>query len=199
MYRRQTQTGGTFRMAYNYSPAYLLANKDLLQKLINLADTGTQGEAEFSDPGKAQAFQFKVNNLLASLAVNHPGRAYVRRVVRTWVASRGDKTVIVIGVPEPGHILRGAKPVPVEVKPHIMDFELVIQDTITAETWTAISLKLAEAKISEAVRRITIHRPPDPKGIQFIAEGLSPEFQLVTTSPTMVLERVATSQPPVQP
>lgn len=178
-------------MAYNYSPIYLVANKELVQKLISLADTGTQGEAEFADPGKAQAFQFKVNNLLASLAVNHPGRAYVRKAVRTWVASRGDKTVIVIGVPEPGHILRGAKPTPVELKPREVEGTLTFPE-ITRATWASVQLKLAAAKINQEVRRIIISVTPVKEAIPIIVEGLEPEFQLVSTSPTMVLERIAT-------
>lgn len=186
-------------MAYNYSRAYLLANEELLRKLINLADTDTQGEAEFDDPGRAQSFQFKVNNLLASLAVNHSGRAYVRRKVRTWVAARGDKTVVVIGVPAPGHVLRGARPLPVEVKPREAEGMLTIPDAITANNWTAIGLKLAAAKANGEVRRITLLQPPDTNGIQFIAEKLEPEFQLMQTSPAMVLERIASSAPPVQP
>ena len=183
-------------MAYNYSRAYLVANRELVEKLIHLADSDGQGEAEFEDPGKAQQFQFKVNNLLASLAVSSPGRAYVRRKVRTWVTNRGDKTVVAIGVPAPGHVLRGARPAPIEIRPRESEGILTIEDEITATTWQGISLKLAAAKVSEATRRIIIKHPPDPKGIQFISENLSPEFELVRTQPTMALERVASASGP---
>lgn len=182
-------------MAYNYSRAYLMANEDMLRKLIQLADTDQQGEAPFDDPGKAQAFQFKVNNLLASLAVNHPGRAYVRRKVRTWIAGRGDKTIVVVGVPTPGLTLRGAKPNPIELRPVETAGVLTVQEEITASNWPAIGIKLVKAKSSNETVRIVFIHPPDQGGIEYIAEKLAPEFQVMHTQPTMVLERVAAARP----
>lgn len=179
-------------VAYNYRREYLMANEELLRKLINLADTDMQGEAEFADPGKAQAFQFKVNNLLASLASNHPGRAYVRKKVRTWVTARGDRTIVVIGVPAPGHVLRGARPLPIEVKPREIEGILTIPGDVTAN-WPMVGVKLAAAKHSQDVRRIVLLAPPNEDGIKFISDHMAPEFQLVSSGPPMVLERIASA------
>jgi len=66
---------------------------------------------------------------------------------------------VVIGVPEPGHVLRGARPLPIEVKPREIEGTLTFPE-ITKATWPSVQLKLAAAKINQEVRRIVISVTP---------------------------------------
>ena len=168
-----------------------------MEKLIQLADAHASAEATFVDPGEAEMFQYRVNNLLRSLALHFPSRAYVRNQIGTTVSMQGEKWLVTVG--PIAQTRRGRKPKMFELTPREAEGMLTIAEEITPDTWPAVGLKLAVAKESQATRRITLLKPPDAKGIQFIADKLSPEFQLVSSSPAMVLERIAASSPPVQP
>lgn len=71
-------------MSYNYSRAWLDGQADLLNDLVSLAREHGVSSIEFSDYNEADAFRFRVRNVLASLAVHYPAYADICRALRTW-------------------------------------------------------------------------------------------------------------------
>ena len=72
------------RMAYNYSKQWLDAQGELVTDLVALARSKDVASVEFDDYDKADAFRFRVRNVLASLALHYPHFKDVTRAIRTW-------------------------------------------------------------------------------------------------------------------
>lgn len=176
-------------MAYNYSTWLLTANEELVKKLIGLADNRGQASQTFELAEQARAFRYQISELLANLARNRPTFAYVRTAVRTWITYEGERYKVNVGVPT-GPI-GGAKPrAAAFVATTTQSGDLIISEEITPETWTPISVKLAAAKVGDT-NTITFHHPPEPAGIEFIANALAPEFEVIQATPHLIFRRVS--------
>lgn len=185
-------------MSYNYSPAYLRAHKDLVNKLVALADSDAQASLSFNTADEARAWRFTVNNCLACLARNQPALAYVRNRVRTWVTWANERYTVNVGVPSIDQKLKGPRPSAVErdiplaasVSSTQYGNTLRIAEPITPESWPAISLKLAGALADKAIGTVVIEHSPEPAGIKYIAERMEPDFELRQATPQLILVRV---------
>lgn len=71
-------------MAYNYSKHWLDAQADLVSDLVHLARSKDVAQVEFDDYAQADAFRFRVRNILASLALHYPHMKDVTQNIRTW-------------------------------------------------------------------------------------------------------------------
>ena len=175
-------------MGYNYRQELLIANKKLVEDLIKLADDRAYGEATFDRAEDAAKYQYLVNNLLRVLGFYYPGLAYVRNTIGTSVILKEGKMTIRVGPIGPGR--RGRPPERLIQAQREEQGEIIITSEITEDTWMMIAIKLAAAKENPETRRIILAIPPaQPEGIQFIAEKLAPEFDLIATKPRMILER----------
>lgn len=186
-------------MAYNYSKFYLNANADLVQKLVQLAKDKAYAQATFERPEDAGAFRFKVSNLLASLALNQPDMAWVRRDVRTWIKiDTLGRWEVNIGIPPMGVQIRGSKPSslaatvltqakPVDEMPRIFE----VADDITKDNFPTIWMKVMAATARESVEFIHFTRYPGADATAWIARELDPRgFEMIESAGRLVLKRV---------
>lgn len=182
-------------MAYNLRRGFLLAHKDLVTQLIGLADRREWVRVECRDPEDANAKQYRINNLLYILARYHPDRGYVRSLVRTKLEWGVDGSMTLwLGVPPDGVNLRGSKPLTLEPVKASRSAELVIDEAVTEDSWTRISLSMLTAAAGDQIEEIVLRLPPEPEGIEFIAKQLGPfGFDLVSTKPVVRLKRVRAS------
>lgn len=188
-------------MAYNWRREYLLANRHIVDRLIEIADKKDWVQIDLPNPEEAYRQQYVINNLLTSLARWEPARAYVRATVRCHIQWASDTTAchLFVGVPPASIKLRGFRPSPFvnEAKRPQTESQLEFTQPITSENWATFSISLLRAKTDGSVTEVVVQHPPTAEGIQFIAEQLSPEFEVVHAAPTLRLRRV-TKPPPVQ-
>lgn len=189
-------------MAYNYSATWLQGHRAEIAKLIELARQGSGVyRTSYADPSDAQKGQFKVNNILCSLARRHPDLAWVRERLRTRIEQGpGGETVLLVG-----HLgrMRGRRPKPVALATPSADERpelgilrngaLVVQadlNTISHEDFIRIQVRVREAKDLE---RLVMERPPalneEVREYLFNAFDWSPdEWQIVQERP-LIAER----------
>lgn len=182
-------------MSYNLRREFLNVHRRTVEMLIGLAERREWARIDCASPEEVQNKQYLINNLLFSLAKHYPDRAHIRRDVRTKVEWADGRIVLWVGVPPVGMVLRGHQPVPIEAVPVAPADHLVITDEITSESWPRVSLAIVNAKKAPMIQVVVFDHPPDAPGIQFIAERLSPDFEIEATTPRFVLRRV---QKPVQ-
>lgn len=155
-------------MAYNYSQEYLVANKVWVERLTETADRGTVMQIT-GNPHEMDRVRYKLNNLLKSMSMWMPGKAYVRRDVRTWFTSAGPGQITLnFGVP-PGR-LRGRRPDPIVTSVGARSpMTEVVEGTLTIEgEFTPAERASLEGQAAECV---AFKRPPQYNSIE--REGLT--------------------------
>lgn len=189
-------------MAYNYSPWLLEANKELVDYLIQLAQTGEQAQAVFDDADSARTYRLKVLELLANLARNRPELAHLRGKIRTNIKFEGERYAVIVGVLRPEQKLRGARPqlpAGITADTTVYGVELRIIDEITQASWATIGPQLAAARgyadagSDKAPDRIILTVLPPPEGIEALAEMLLPFYEVRSTKPHLIFERQRTN------
>lgn len=177
-------------MGYNKRRAFIKANMDLVAQLQTLADTDGMSVIRCRDPEGAGKAQFQVNNVLHSIAIWIPSKAYVRLKVRTKIEldkETGDYLVMV-GV-FPDGILRGSKPVALDMQSLHASGRFIITDQLTISNWNAIWLRVIGAADDPETKAIIFKYPPDAEGIAWISKQLEPAFIVHITTPEFILHR----------
>lgn len=172
-------------MAYNYSRHWLYANKATADKLIEAADQNLVLAVVFETPAEAQSYRHKINNILASLAVHEPTRAYVRNRVRTkleWAEDGRMRVSIGCFVDN-----RGRRPKAIEIPETVRTAKDRVIDA-SPDEWPTFLLQLHTACANAQVRTIRIKRPKE--GVEelakFLDTKLSPAFSVYSTGPTHI-------------
>lgn len=191
---------------YNYSPLFLKAHEELVNRLIDLAKSGQVAVAKFDGHQEARNYRVLILNLKRSLAINQPNLAFVHNQLRTaisrdetgwWLVNVGNADTLTVMKGGKRQKVRGAHQLMVETRQESTfsspDRVLGIQEEITKDNWETIAVRLSVAKVNIQTEKIIIAKPPDERGIEFIADKMSPEFKLVSRSPMMVLERIASA------
>jgi hypothetical protein len=187
-------------MGYNKRRAFLIANKDLAAQLTDLADSDGMAQIRCKDPEAAGKTQFHVNNVLHSMALWSPAKAYVRGKVRTRISTdslTGDY-IVLIGTfaNEP---MRGSPPKVMNLEALNEAGRYVIADIITQPSWPGIWLKVVAASNDPDVRHIIFKHPPEPAGVRWITDQLDTAgFLLVSSHPDLIFERASASVARVQ-
>lgn len=182
-------------MSYNYNPAFLIINREVVARLVALANSREHTVYRFIDPHEATKVRFKINNILTSLAINRPIMAWVRREIRTWVRYEEGTWCLYVGVPPEDVVVRGAKPKPITLPDEGSTMvEKAAQPTLTIEAVTRENvsealLRLAEAKTNQRVKLVQITNPPNQKGVDYISEKLAPEFHRLPGDKPLRFER----------
>jgi len=137
-------------MAYNMSQEFLIANRDTMDQLLKLAETGGEAAYQFDNPRDLSDARYRINNLLYCFASWYPERAWVRKRIRTWASfGIGGKHLLHIGVPHGS--MRGRKPDPIELElatPTTQTVEKVIDFPITDND----ALKDMKIRVGDAAR-----------------------------------------------
>jgi hypothetical protein len=194
----QSHVGGVKRMAYNYSPWLLEANKELVLHLVNLANTKGQASRTFETADQARQWRLRISELLANLARNRPQQAYVRATVRTWIRFAGEQYVVFVGVPAATDKLRGAPPglpVAAVMQQSTYGSRFVISEQITNEIWHAgLSAKIiaivAGVEAGADVDYIEVTYPMLTGDMELLSNVLGPQFSIIRTKPTIMWERM---------
>lgn len=183
-------------MGYNYSRAFLLAHKELANKLIALADSDGQGSMSYDRAEQASAFQMMVNNVLANLARNQPTLAYVRNKVRTWITWENEMYTVNVGVPRVDQHIKGPRPRAVEAVPFAAakvetqyGATFKVSEPITKDNIHSVLIKLAAVIMDKNVGVVVVEVPPPLEVIKYIAEKMEPDFEIRQRTPQFILVR----------
>lgn len=180
-------------MGYNYSPYLLRVHRDLVDNLINLAETRQYQRHEYTDTVEAQRARHLINNLLSSLARHQPKLAWVRRDVRTWMRYEDGLWVMHVGVPPEGMPIHGAPPKPLTLPgsatPVQPTSRVLTLDAITRENVAEAMMQIAKAKEDGRITEVKIINPPDAAGVAYLTERLAPEFTKLDGDKPLRFER----------
>lgn len=187
------------KMAYNYSPWLLEANKELVTRLVNLANTKGQASRTFETADQARQWRLRISELLANLARNRANLAYVRATVRTWIRFSGEMYTVFVGVPAATDRLKGAPPklpIATVVQEGYLGERLIIAEPITNEIWhNGLNAKIIAILLGQvAIDYIEVTYPMG-KGDMEILDGIIREqFTIARTTPTIIWERIRSSK-----
>lgn len=170
-------------MAYNFTQAFLIEHRDLLEQLTALADNGNFTTFKAQNPEHLDKMRYLINNLLTSFARWNPNQAYVRQRVRTWITHDGEHYLLNVGIPPATVAVRGrrADPIVFNTVAHSAQ-DLLIREEITETNVSDVLLRILAIRDNPDYTTITILQPPSKAGIDYIAERL-PNFEVTQDQP----------------
>lgn len=95
-------------MAYNYDPQYLVKHREVMMKVIQIAQSGEILKYASVDSREIASRQYTVNNVLANMARNIKEYTDIRKTIRCWTEYVNGTYNLYIGRPQ--HRVEGRPP-----------------------------------------------------------------------------------------